>query len=81
MSIWNEFGNKLGNVRSRIRSAREKGRAAKTALPKVSDKRQDKVPRQKYEYHEPEASVLLNQIPFSTQGLELTVYTFKVPYS
>ena len=61
MSIWNEFSNKLGNVRSRIRSAREKGRAAKTALPKVSDKRQDKVPRQKYEYHEPEASVLLNQ--------------------
>ena len=61
MSIWNEFGNKLGNVRSRIRSAREKGRAAKTDLPKVSDKRQDKVPRQTYEYHEPEASVLLNQ--------------------
>ena len=59
MSIWNDVGKKLNSVRSRIRPPKVKQVTALRAGDK--NKKQKQTARQKYEYHEPEASVLLNQ--------------------
>ena len=61
MSVWNEVGKKLNSVRSKIRLPKGGEKASKRLALRANDKKQEKNPRQKYEYHEPEASVLLNQ--------------------
>lgn len=61
MSIWSDLGKKLNSVRTNIRPTKA-GEKARNLVPlRNRDKKQEKTPRPRYEYHEPEASVLLNQ--------------------
>lgn len=61
MSVWNEFGKRINSVRSKLRPPGGGEKAPKRFALRVGDKKQEKAPRHKYEYHEPEAAVLLNQ--------------------
>lgn len=61
MSVWSEFGKKLNNARSKIRLSKGSEDSPKRFALRTNDKKQEKTPRQKYVYQEPEASVLLNQ--------------------
>ena len=65
MSIWKDLGQKLNNVRPRFRPPKVNGKVKQVTSLRTKDKDKVKKPgrsaREKYEYHEPEASVLLNQ--------------------
>ena len=61
MSVWSEFGKKLNSARSKIRLPKRSEDAPKRFALRTNDNKQEKAPRQKYVYQEPEASVLLNQ--------------------
>ena len=65
MSIWKDLGQKLNNVRPRFRPPKVNGKVKQVTSLRTKDKDKIKKPgrsaREKYEYHEPEASVLLNQ--------------------
>ena len=61
MSIWSNIGNRLNSVRSNIKVPKLGERLPKLSLPRVNDMSGERTGRKKYEYQEPEASVLLNQ--------------------
>ena len=69
MSIWKDLGQKLNNVRPRFRPPKVNGKVKQVTSLRTRDKDNDKNKEKKqgrnartrYEYHEPEASVLLNQ--------------------
>ena len=61
MSVWSNIGNRLNNVRKNIKAPKLGERLPRLPLPRPNDKGGEKAGRKKYEYHEPEASVLLNQ--------------------
>ncbi len=61
MSIWSNIGNRLNSVRSNIKVPKLGERLPKLSLPRVNDVSGERAGRKKYEYQEPEASVLLNQ--------------------
>ena len=69
MSIWKDLGQKLNSARSRIRPPRINEKVKQVTSLRTRDKDKDKNKEKKqgrnartrYEYHEPEASVLLNQ--------------------
>ena len=61
VSVWSEFGKKINSARSKIRLPKGSEDSPKRFALRANDKKQEKTPRQKYVYQEPEASVLLNQ--------------------
>ncbi len=61
MSVWSEFGKIINSARSKIRLPKGSEDSPKRFALRANDKKQEKTPRQKYVYQEPEASVLLNQ--------------------
>ena len=61
VSVWSEFGKIINSARSKIRLPKGSEDSPKRFALRANDKKQEKTPRQKYVYQEPEASVLLNQ--------------------
>ena len=61
VSVWSEFGKRINSARSKIRLPKGSEDSPKRFALRTNDKKQEKTPRQKYVYQEPEASVLLNQ--------------------
>ena len=61
MSIWSEIGKRLGSARQNIKPPKISGPLRVINARRKGEKKQEKPGRQKYEYCEPEASVLLNQ--------------------
>lgn len=69
MSIWSEFGKRINSVRQNRKLPKISGPLRAIASRRQGEKKQEekkqdekkKTGRKKYEYHQPEASVLLNQ--------------------
>ena len=61
MSIWSEFGKRLGSARQNIKPPKISGPLRVINVRRKGEKKAEKPGRKKYEYCEPEASVLLNQ--------------------
>lgn len=61
VSVWSEFGKRINSARSKIRLPKGSEDSPKRFALRTNDMKQEKTPRQKYVYQEPEASVLLNQ--------------------
>lgn len=61
MSIWSDIGKGLNNVKQGIKLPKPGVNLSKLPLSRSNDKAKEKAARHKYEYKEPEASVLLNQ--------------------
>ena len=61
MPIWKELGKRLSSVRTGLARPKLKERGKKAAEFRNGDRANDRTARQRYEYREPEASVILNQ--------------------
>ena len=61
MSVWSEFSKRIGSVRQNIKRPDLSGLPQVIGPRRQSEKKPGRRARKKYEYHEPEASVLLNQ--------------------